>query len=132
MRVNQSRERIILGITGMHCTSCASNIEDALKKVSGVLRTQVNFALEKAYIEFEPWKLEVKDLIEAIEKSGYKAFMPEASFDKEKELRDKEVKSLKNKFIVSIILSRSLQINGSPPIILIINMPTSSAWSAST
>jgi Cu+-exporting ATPase len=101
-------EKIILNISGMHCASCATNIETALKRLSGVFSSQVNFALEKAYIEFEPAKLEVKDLIAAIKKSGYKAFIPEASFDKEKEFRDKEVKSLKKKFIIAIILSSLL------------------------
>lgn len=101
-------EKIILNISGMHCASCAGNIENALNKVSGVVNAQVNFALEKAYIEFEPEKLKVQDLISAIENVGYKAFLPEVSLDKERELRDKEVKSLKRKFIISIVLSSML------------------------
>lgn len=72
-------EKITLNISGMHCASCAGNIESALKKISGVTACQVNFAAEKAYIDFEPAKLKTADFIEAIEKSGYKAFLPEAS-----------------------------------------------------
>ncbi len=101
-------EKITLNISGMHCASCAVNIENALKKVTGVLRAQVNFAVEKAYIEFEATKLNTQDLIVAIEQAGYKAQPPEASLDKEKSLRDKEVRSLKKKFILSIILSSIL------------------------
>lgn len=68
----------------------------------------VNFATEKAYIEFESGKISPRDLITAIEKLGYKASLPQGSFDKEKELRDAEVKSLKRKFVVSFTLSSLL------------------------
>lgn len=98
-------EKIALNISGMHCASCAGNIEGVLRKISGVKRAQVNFALEKAQIEFEPDKLSVQDLITAIEKAGYKAQVPEESFDRERQQREKEVKTLKIKFIVSIILA---------------------------
>lgn len=102
-------EKIILNISGMHCASCAGNIEGALKKISGVISGRVNFALEKAYIEFEPNKLSAQDLISAVEKAGYKAFISgKASFDKEKSLREKEVKGLKIRFIIAIILSSAL------------------------
>src|SRR3989338_4702104 len=98
-------DKIVLNILGMHCASCASNIEGALKKVAGVLSAQVNFAKEKAYIEFEPKKLNVQDLIAVVEKTGYKAFIPEVSLDREKELRNREVRNLKRRFIISKILS---------------------------
>lgn len=101
----QAIQKIILSISGMHCASCAVNIESALKKTQGIISAQVNFALEKAYIEFEPEKLNVQDLIAVIEKSGYKALPPGVSLDREKAIRDKEVRSLKNKFIISIIFS---------------------------
>src|SRR3989338_5873534 len=101
-------EKIILNISGMHCVSCAGNIEGALKRISGVISAQVNFALEKAYIEFEPRELSLDGLIAAVEKTGYKAFIPGASFDKEKESREKEASRLKIRFIIAIILSSLL------------------------
>ena len=101
-------EKIILNISGMHCASCAGNIEGALKKVSGIASARVNFTTEKAYIEFDPLKLKIADLIAIVEKSGYEAYLPGVSLDTEKELREKEVKSLKIKFIASAILSAVL------------------------
>ncbi|MDD5465529.1 MAG: heavy metal translocating P-type ATPase [Candidatus Omnitrophica bacterium] len=101
-------EKVVLNISGMHCVSCASNIEAALKRLPGVFSARVNFATEKAYIEFEPQKLKPADLIAAVGKAGYKAFLPELSLDREKEVRDREVRGLKRKFIVSIILSAIL------------------------
>ncbi|MBU4418587.1 MAG: heavy-metal-associated domain-containing protein, partial [Candidatus Omnitrophica bacterium] len=86
-------EKIILNISGMHCASCASNIEGALKRLPGVFSARVNFATEKAYLEFEPQKLKPADLITTVKKSGYQAFLPGVSPDREKEIRDREVRS---------------------------------------
>ena len=86
-KIGREMEKITLNISGMHCALCASNIEGALKMLPGVFSAQVNFATEKAYVEFEPQKLQIKDLIAAIDKTGYKANLSERSFDKEKEIK---------------------------------------------
>lgn len=70
-----------------------------------MVSAHVNFALEKAYVEFEPEKTSDQELIQTVNKIGYKAKLADVSLDREKELREKEVKSLKIKFIISIILS---------------------------
>jgi len=101
-------EKVALNISGMHCASCAVNIESALKKARGVASAQVNFATEKAYIEFDPQKSKLEDLIRTVEKLGYKAALPGVSLDKEKEIRDREVRSLKRRFILSLTLSSIL------------------------
>ncbi len=57
----------------MHCASCAIRIEKNLKKMKGVLNVNVNFATEKANIEFDETSLKQEDIEKAIEKTGYKA-----------------------------------------------------------
>ncbi len=101
-------EKITLNISGMHCASCAGNIEGALKKITGVKNAQVNFPLEKAQIEFNPQEINVNGLILAIERAGYKAKAPEESLDRERQQREKEIKGLKIRFIISIILASLL------------------------
>lgn len=102
-------EKITLNISGMHCASCASNIEAALKGLKGVVRAQVNFASEKAYIEFEPEIINAEALISVIKKTGYEgSVVQDGSFDRERQARDREVKALKIKFIISITLSAML------------------------
>src|SRR3989338_2607508 len=101
-------EKTVLNISGMHCASCASNIEGALKRAKGVYSARVNFALEKAYIEFEPERLNIHNLILVIQRSGYKATVPNVLTDQDKKIPDKEVKGLKLRFAVSIILSSIL------------------------
>lgn len=64
-------EKATLTIKGMHCAACAVAIEDSLIKVTGVSSAAVNFATEKAYIEYNPTEATPQDLERAIEKTGY-------------------------------------------------------------
>src|SRR3990167_276635 len=98
-------EKVILNISGMHCASCAGNIEGALKKTPGVKSARVNFSLEKVEVEFDPRALGPKEIIAAIEKAGYKAFIPEEGLDREEKSREKEVRNLKVRFITAALLS---------------------------
>jgi Cu+-exporting ATPase len=101
-------KKIILDVSGMHCASCAANITNALKKLAGVLSAGVNFASEQAFIEYEPDKISLTELIGAIEKIGYRAETKGVSLDKKEELQDRQIRNLKFRFIISIILSSLL------------------------
>ncbi|MEW6456701.1 MAG: heavy metal translocating P-type ATPase [Acidobacteriota bacterium] len=79
-------EKTSISISGMHCASCAITIENSLKKVKGVLDARVNFASEKAFIEFNPETTELSQLENAIEITGYKVI---------KEEKKKEILNLK-------------------------------------
>ncbi len=60
----------ILKIKGMHCASCATLIERKLKKVQGVINANVNYATEKASVEFEENTNE-NLFKEAVKSAGY-------------------------------------------------------------
>lgn len=60
-----------LQITGMTCAACANRIEKGLNKLDGVTSANVNFALEKASVTFDPEKVNVGRLEETIKKLGY-------------------------------------------------------------
>lgn len=77
-----SKNKAIIGITGMHCASCVATIENALNKAPGVLGAKVNFTTEKAHIEYDPTKITLKELHQAIEKTGYKTIMPQGPGEK--------------------------------------------------
>jgi len=64
-------KKVDLPIKGMTCTSCAQSIEKNLKKKKGVHSANVNFASEKAYVEFDPKMVTNKDLIKAVREAGY-------------------------------------------------------------
>ena len=59
----------VLKIKGMHCASCATIIEKKLKKVSGVINANVNFATEKASIEYE--NADENLFVQAVNRAGY-------------------------------------------------------------
>src|SRR3954470_11186072 len=66
-----------LPITGMTCASCANRVERRLNKLDGVTAT-VNYATEKAAVEFDPAAVAPERLGEAVEAAGYQAALPSA------------------------------------------------------
>ncbi len=76
-----SLNKINIGITGMTCTSCARTITKALLAVPGVTLTNVNFASEKALVEYDAAKTDKEILYRAIEDSGYGAVKEEQLAD---------------------------------------------------
>jgi Cu+-exporting ATPase len=94
-----------LKIEGMTCAACAKSVEKAVKKLDGILEANVNFATEKLNVTFESSKVKVSDIKKAIEKAGYKALEEESSVDADKERKEKEIKSLWTRFIISLIFT---------------------------
>ncbi|MFP5340673.1 MAG: heavy metal translocating P-type ATPase, partial [Gammaproteobacteria bacterium] len=70
--------RVDLPIEGMTCAACASRIETVLNRLPGVSAT-VNFATERAQVEFDPVQTEPGALIKAVQKAGYS--VPEQTVD---------------------------------------------------
>ncbi len=176
----------ILKIKGMHCASCATLIERKLKKVPGVINANVNYATEKASVEYEEdidekllrgavksagydviesddkkgilrltisgmdtkfsliqirkkvlskfkdgiiegklnlnekaeivynhSKVDSKEIVKAIEELGYE-ITEETTLDREKEIKEKEIRTLKNLFIFSLIFTIPLAILAFP------------------
>lgn len=62
--------QIELPIEGMTCAACASRIEKNLNRLPGV-RAVVNFANEKARVEFDASTTQPEDLVRSIEKAGF-------------------------------------------------------------
>ena len=101
-------EKTILKISGMHCASCAANIENTLKKEVGIKSANVNFASEKLYLEFDEIEISIARVKKIIEKLGYKA--TEETFEDEmhdhhKEATAKEAGKLKKRFILALVFS---------------------------
>ena len=77
---NVATAKIDLPITGMTCANCVATVERTLnKKVPGVVAANVNFATEKATVEYIPGQVTRADMVAAIEKSGYGVVEAEAS-----------------------------------------------------
>ena len=63
-------DQVELPITGMTCASCANRIERRLNKLDGVTAS-VNYATEKATVEFDAAAVAPEQLIAAVEAAGY-------------------------------------------------------------
>lgn len=91
-------------ITGMTCASCTKIISKALQKTEGVKSVNVNFATEKAAVEFDNKKISGEGLIKVIKKKGYDGhFLGDEHHEKIK--GKKELEKLRNKVIFSSILA---------------------------
>ncbi|MGH1159585.1 heavy metal translocating P-type ATPase [Bacillus mycoides] len=69
-----------LQISGMTCAACANRIEKGLKKVEGVHDANVNFALEKTKIMYDPAKTNPQYFKEKVESLGYGIVSDKAEF----------------------------------------------------
>lgn len=96
-------------ITGMTCAACSARIEKGLNKLEGVVKANVNLALEKASVEYNPATLTKADIIKKVEALGYGAALKqEANNQEEVDHREREIKKQTRKFLFSVILSLPL------------------------
>jgi Cu+-exporting ATPase len=107
-----------LKIEGMTCAACAKTVERVSKKLDGVIEANVNIATEKLNITFEPSKVRVADIKKAIEKAGYKALEEELTVDMDKENKEKHIRSIWKRFVISLIFAVPLLIVAMGPMIL--------------
>ncbi len=101
-------KKTILKIQGMHCASCATNIEKTLQKEEGVISASVNFASEKANLEFDSEKIKTERIQKIISKLGYQSEEETLQTKADDSQRDKETKKLKKRFIISLLFGSPL------------------------
>jgi len=94
-------KKTTLQISGMHCASCANIIERSLKKEKGVISANVNYASNKATIDFDPKKASTDRFKAVVKEAGYDVFDDQKKKHNHEEL---EIKKLKNTFLGSLIL----------------------------
>jgi Cu+-exporting ATPase len=101
--------KVDLKISGMSCAACSAKIERKLGRSPGIKKAAVNLATEKASIEYDASEVKPSDIIKIIQALGYDAEKAEeVSRDKEKELREKEINTLRLTLIISAVLSAPL------------------------
>ena len=89
----------------MNCASCAANIEHILRKKSGIISANVNFAMEKLNLEYEPKKISLEEIKKEVKKIGYEIFEATAEEHNPDHNHNKDsIKKLRNIFIYSALL----------------------------
>ncbi|HWR61059.1 MAG TPA: heavy metal translocating P-type ATPase [Clostridia bacterium] len=103
----KSTKEVNIPIQGMTCAACAKAIERAVGKLNGVETVSVNLATEKANIHYDPDRLRLSEIKQAIAKTGYKALEIENNnqVDEDKLRKEKEIRTLWTKFTVSAVFA---------------------------
>ncbi|HEX6584483.1 MAG TPA: heavy metal translocating P-type ATPase [Thermoleophilaceae bacterium] len=103
--MSTATERVELPIEGMTCASCANRIERTLNDVEGVTAT-VNFATERAAVQYDPASVEPEQLIGAVEAAGYSAQLPSSEPAAAPAEADGDpTASLRRRLVISALLS---------------------------
>ena len=112
--------KVTLTLDGMSCAACARNIENVVRRLSGVSSVQVNYAIEQAAIEFSRRRVSVETICEAIARAGYQAQLhTEKNLAQiqqtAKQLKSQQVQQQKN-------LLKKVIVSGIAGVILILGM----------
>lgn len=104
--------KVTIPVEGMHCASCASVIEGKLKKLEGVISCEVSLGTEKAKLEYDPERIDITEMNNAIDPIGYHLQGHEQNSDNHshdhsginlsKEAKLKELKNLKQKVQITL------------------------------
>lgn len=62
-------------ITGMHCTSCAMNIDGDLEDSEGIIESKTNYAKQETEVKFDETKISPGKIIKIVKQTGYNAIL---------------------------------------------------------
>lgn len=93
-----------LKIKGMSCASCAGGIEGTLKSTKGIKNATVNLITERLLVEYDSEIINLNNIKKLINDLGYKALDDTKIIEDEKN-KQKELKQLKLKLVISLIFS---------------------------
>ncbi|MCT8139914.1 copper-translocating P-type ATPase [Anaerobacillus sp. CMMVII] len=97
------KSKVDLDIKGMTCAACSARIEKVVNKLEGVQQATVNLPLERATIEYVEGVTTEDEIIQRIEKIGFKASVRKE--ERAEVSKDKEVARQKRMFIIALIFS---------------------------
>ncbi|MGK7939204.1 MAG: heavy metal translocating P-type ATPase [Crocosphaera sp.] len=129
---NASFTQETLHLEGMGCAACAASIQTVIHKVSGVKKCNVNYALERATVDYDSQVTNLAIIQAAISKAGYKAYHLEEKKDNqlgdtEEQKRKAKQQELTRKVMVGSLVSFILFF-GSLPMMTGLSTPLIPHW----
>jgi|GEM_PF-718846 len=70
-KTNTAEKQISFKIKGMHCVSCAMNIDDALEQKKGVIFAATRYAQSTTEVRFNPQLIAEAKVMQVIRSCGY-------------------------------------------------------------
>lgn len=58
-------------ISGMHCTSCALNIDFDLEDLPGIKSSRTNYPKSQTVVTFDETRIQLPQIVAQIQKTGY-------------------------------------------------------------
>ena len=86
-------------IEGMTCSACSSHVDKAVRKLNGVTYCNVNLLSNTMEVEFDEKVLQISDIMDAVNKAGYKAYI-----NKEKVAKKKDTSLIKLIICFSLLI----------------------------
>jgi len=117
--------KVTIQIGGMTCAACAQRVEKVIRKLEGVATVSVNYATEKASVTYDPQKVRLSTIRAAVEKAGYKALETNTAdaAGEDRVRKQKEIKTLWTKFIISAVFSLPLLYIAMAPMLKFVQLP---------
>jgi Cu+-exporting ATPase len=106
--------RIELPIEGMTCASCAARVERKLNGLDGV-NASVNYATEKAAVEYDSAVVKPEALVAAVEQAGYGARLPATDATSEDRAERDPSAALRTRLVASTVLAVPVVVLGMVP-----------------
>jgi Cu+-exporting ATPase len=118
-------DKVTLKIGGMTCVMCENAITSALNELNGVIDVNVNLSSEIAIVTYNSMVVTIPDMKRIIEDTGYQylGIEGEETADLEKEVREKDLKKKRNRFLVGFAIGLPLMTLMYLPITLPFSLP---------
>jgi P-type Cu+ transporter len=70
-KLQPNLKHVVLPVRGMTCSSCVSRVEKKIYGLKGVMKVRVNFGAEQLFVDLDPKKIFLTDILEAIKNIGF-------------------------------------------------------------
>ena len=100
-----NEEKFDLQLTGLTCGSCVHSVETGLGKLPGMLQVSVCLPTQRANIHFDPRKLNIRQIISAVEDLGFTAELAveDAVLAVQRLEQLAEVRKWRNAFLLNLV-----------------------------
>ncbi len=100
-------KKIEIAVDGMTCAACSAAVERAAKKLDGVSESSVNLTTNRANLQYDPSKIKLSEIMEAIKKAGYepREIEKQAKPDEQSKRRAKELKTMRLRLITAVVFA---------------------------
>lgn len=124
-------EKTVVKVGGMTCAACSARIDKMLNRAEGVSMASVNLATDSATVEYDPALISLAEIEQVIIDTGYEVIHEvkkaaadgSSAVDEHKERKDKEIKVMRQKFIVAIVFAIPLLYVAMGPMIPFFPLP---------